>query len=29
MTEEIIEQVGKLAGDEGWPIMVDGYPIFN
>ena len=29
ITEEIIEQVDKLAGYEGRPIMGDGYPLFE
>ena len=28
-TEKIIEQVGKLAGDERRPIMGDGCPLFK
>ena len=29
ITEELIKQVDKLYGDEGWPIMGDGYPLFE
>ena len=28
ITEEVIEQVDKLSGDEGRPIMVYGYLLF-
>ena len=29
ITEKIIKQVDRLAGDEGWKIMGDGYPLFE